>query len=451
MSVTNSISRRPLTRSSIRRFWPKSTTIVITVDLHWREICHGIVEYEGTGTDEMNCFQLEFDRCSNGQCISREFLNADPYNRDCLDRTDEDQFHQVSHRWTRMVECHRDPSFLCEETASYQRPASLLCEDGQLNYLLNGIHSQCANKRDNLFYQLTWQHTSYYHLSYWCWSFLHCLTFQLSHFSCQTLCEHGADRCSNSVVSRCDPRKASVIFPRFFFLPSGVRLGYWTNPTVLYDRLEYVVTPNFTCYDADRCPSIPANFSLDNRTCFHNEQITLDQLVRLFHSCRSTDRLHKASDCSHSSLDSCPNSSKCISKHRLLDGISDCPATLVVMNAFRRTLTKWSVYQSIELMMDVSIVLVGEGVRHADAKLTKTTFFKLQSSTFYSYAIQTVSSPSRARLPTSSEVDWAWFCHRAVPIGVGLNRTARCLCPPSNFGLRLLDEDSIVPSSEQFS
>ena len=632
--------------------------------LDWREICNGRVDCEETGIDEMNCFQLELDRCaedqyrcSNGQCIPREFLNDDPYNPDCLDATDEDQFHQVSYQWARMAQCYRDPSFRCEETAYYQRPASFVCGDGQVDHLFIRIASRCANRRDELLHEVIWQRaSSSYHLSSSCWSFVHCLTFKPAHLGCQRLCEHSTSRCSISIGSRCDPKKDAVIFPLLFLLPSDVRVGYWTNQTIVFNIFEDLVTPNFTCYDADRCPSLPANFSRDHLTCFHNENIDLTELIRFFHSCRSVDRLHKASDCAHSSLYSCPKSSKCISKHRLLDGIIDCPggaderypdsaqldptarfsctsekkwlsraalrdgiaqclggedershihqlgvfAKLCNGNPYlldeengtdETNCTEWPCnnlytrcdgmwtcpdgadeldcdpqlpcypgghecispvtyeviclpvnrtgdghvdciggtderqfcreefaqrrdrryrcwneslcvppgdpgdtvrecrFDRIEKILDgrggLVIEMLWTDVRHADEELTKPVYFKLHSSTFYSYEIQ-ITPPERVLLRSPlrkrSEASWAWFCHRGVLVHIGLNRTARCLCSPSYFGLRcqfqsqrvsvtlqldkecagscreiyafvlrLLDDDSVVHSSEQFS
>ena len=201
----------------------------------------------------MNCFQLEFDRCSenqyrcsNGQCVPRGFLNADSYSLDCLDATDEDQFHQVSYRWIRMVKCHRDPSFTCEETR-WIVPSS-----GRATRLLLS---------SSLFTIET-------------------VSFQLSDALRQTRDGSLFHLCCQSMWSTEGLRDLSSVLFSSPWCPFGV-LNEWNGTLGQKGR----------CRDTD----------------FHLLR------CRLFHSCRSTDRLPKVNDCSHSSLSFCPNSTEFIS------------------------------------------------------------------------------------------------------------------------------------------
>lgn len=50
----------------------------------------------------------------------------------------------------------------------------------------------------------------------------------------------------------------------------------------------------------------------------------LDYMTVLFHTCLSVDKTGNETDCFHPSLFHCPITSKCISKHRLLNGVMDC-------------------------------------------------------------------------------------------------------------------------------
>lgn len=66
--------------------------------LDWREICDGTVDCLN-GIDEINCLELEITRCNEneyrcyqGMCILEQFLNDSPYNPDCLDSSDEDDY-----------------------------------------------------------------------------------------------------------------------------------------------------------------------------------------------------------------------------------------------------------------------------------------------------------------------------------------------------------------------
>ncbi|CAF3663052.1 unnamed protein product [Rotaria sordida] len=83
--------------------------------------------------------------------------------------------------------------------------------------------------------------------------------------------------------------------------------------------------------DADDCTKDPTfrceeshhYHVLRNFACGDGQEI-FDQLIRLFRTCLFVDESGNETYCRHSSLFHCPGTSKCISKHRLLDGIDDC-------------------------------------------------------------------------------------------------------------------------------
>ena len=66
---------------------------------------------------------------------------------------------------------------------------------------------------------------------------------------------------------------------------------------------------------------------INNLTCLEIRRMGIsrfDQLIRLFRTCHFVDQSGNETHCRHSSLFHCPGMSKCISKHRLLNGIDDC-------------------------------------------------------------------------------------------------------------------------------
>ena len=65
---------------------------------------------------------------------------------------------------------------------------------------------------------------------------------------------------------------------------------------------------------------------MDHLVCFNNRNMTFTTLWSMFHTCLPMDPAYSVEFCSQSSsLYLCPNTTKCISKHRLLNGILDCP------------------------------------------------------------------------------------------------------------------------------
>ncbi|CAF4247016.1 unnamed protein product [Rotaria sp. Silwood2] len=106
-------------------------------------------------------------------------------------------------------------------------------------------------------------------------------------------------------------------------------------PDRLVDGFLSFVKPNFICFNPKECPVFTksaVDIVLNNGlTCCPSSELTNKSsfiinkvgaaVEKLFVRCTTTGI---EESCSHRSLFHCPVSMKCISKHRLLDGISDC-------------------------------------------------------------------------------------------------------------------------------
>ena len=309
--------------------------------LDWREICDGIIDCLRSGIDEIGCFQLEANeceqdeyRCHNGMCIPEQFFNDDFFNPDCLDATDENDDKDRIHRYTRGSECYKDPAFRCEESNPFSSQANFASGDGQRRNigLRERIESttlrylQCRNYRDTLVLESALLDTEYSNMTKECWALMNCITLRRPDVTCKYFCESQVYPCHLSIASKCN-HSGYVIFPIVPILQGHVKSGYWANKTIIHRSPEYIILPHFVCYSTRRCPFLTPDFMMDDLTCLtieSNGSKSFNQLIWLFHTCLSVDQTENEISCSHPSMFHCPNTSKCISKHRLLDGIEDC-------------------------------------------------------------------------------------------------------------------------------
>ena len=119
-----------------------------------------------------------------------------------------------------------------------------------------------------------------------------------------------------------------VIFPRYPLLDGHIRFAYSTNKILRRTYLDRLIPmPSYICFDTNRIPFLPGNVLIDNFTCMniesqnlsHTNIITLSRI-----SLPTIDLYNNGTHCQHPSLFRCPDTSKCFSKHRLVDGRVDC-------------------------------------------------------------------------------------------------------------------------------
>ena len=125
-----------------------------------------------------------------------------------------------------------------------------------------------------------------------------------------------------------------IIFPEYPILFGLFQFVYFTNRTIMDLRND--IRPDLICFNASRCPRLlscsidtamrhngyhccQANTLIDEKfnSLYDSTTIFEDLIVRCLTI--GTDK-----NCSHPSLFHCLLSSKCISKHRLVDGTKDC-------------------------------------------------------------------------------------------------------------------------------
>jgi hypothetical protein len=308
--------------------------------LDWHEICDGRIDCFGDGIDEINCIELEMNecekneyRCRNGMCVPEQFLNDNPRNPDCLDRTDENDEGLFNFEEGDFEKCTSDPAFRCEESHHFHLVRNFACGDGtemyfkyneripvQDSFLDEGV---CSNGRYDILYYSVLLNTEHSNFSSDCWQLLISAAFGINHNS-TFLCSRNQNFAS--VRSKCN-HSNYVILPVLPILQDNLQFGYWANRTFPCQFFSEKQLPDFICYDTQRCPLFLFTFMINNLTCLDVKKmgiISFDQIIRLFQTCLFIDESGNKTHCRHSSLFHCPGTSKCISKHRLLDGIDDC-------------------------------------------------------------------------------------------------------------------------------
>ena len=277
--------------------------------LNWREICDGKQDCLN-GADEQDCRQLEMNecaddeyRCSNGQCIPWEYYRDDTNKAECLDQTDELPYPND--------ECYQNPRFECEEHSCRPGVEDFPCGDGECVSEDFG----CQNGRRSFLPSNFCTNTTLCALG---------LYDLVDDEWCRLYCSE-----SNCLKDSC------AMIHEFRYLP------------LLFGHIRYVVSnetahsshasqPDYICYDTRLCPHLPApTLYFNNFTCHQLNKLVLryadlsdtrgaiSRLKSIFQGCLTID--NGGYLCSSSSMYQCINSSKCISKHRLLDGVRNCP------------------------------------------------------------------------------------------------------------------------------
>ncbi|CAF0959222.1 unnamed protein product [Adineta ricciae] len=283
--------------------------------LDWREICDRKMDCLD-GSDELHCWQLEINECSaneyrchNGQCIPKEFFHDIQLNPDCLDRTDEsirnDDYPDF---------CSRDPSFRCEEHTCRPGKTEYPCGDGQCTAEMDTrFGAGCQNGRHNPL------------LNNLCSYAMACL-MHMDVPWCDGFCTD-----TNCTLKHCPDVYEFPLGPILF---GHVRLMFQNAEREI--ESSEVLLPNYVCYNENLCRDfLPFTVQFNGSTCRYFHQLGFDEtsysdpedLVRdikeRFRPCLVTSI--SETNCHHSVMYRCFNSTKCISKYRLVDGINDCP------------------------------------------------------------------------------------------------------------------------------
>ncbi|CAF4069640.1 unnamed protein product, partial [Rotaria magnacalcarata] len=293
--------------------------------LDWREICNGRIDCFNNGVDESQCFELEINecneneyRCYNGICIPKMLLDDSFQAVECLDGSDLWVDHDCPSAYI------RNSIFECTEYACRPDEGQFSCGDGQCVEDFD----KCQNGRHILLAQsLSVQG----YLPYDCWIAVVCLskiTDQVNGVSCEQFVN------LSQVLGGLETCEFPVQFPTIPVFLGHVRFLYHPKQ-ILNISLESTLMPEYVCYDEQLCDFLKPTFYHGNLTCRYGYEMGLESDVAVsdwksiinlikphFRGCITRHYHNITSD--YSSLYTCKNSSKYISKYRLIDGISDC-------------------------------------------------------------------------------------------------------------------------------
>jgi hypothetical protein len=307
--------------------------------LDWSEICNGQVDCLDGGFDEEHCWQLEINqckdneyRCRNGQCIPESFYQD--YKRvliaDCIDTSDEPPSYSHVEEF---CQSHDKPSFACEDMSCKGEPLTSSCVKKRADLLMETMYSS----KDNSIFQN-------------CWSAFKCLLkFTNSEYSsCAEFCKH--DACIEIIRNTCPDM---LYFPNVPVLFGNIYFAYRKNDLQEWNSLNR--WPLYICYEKSQYDdffiNVPKIF-FNNMICVHSEPFLSPRILEYFPvSALHIDSIHElyglvkryhltfnytSAICNKPNMYQCVRSSKCISIHRLLDTVSDCPymddENITVMN-----------------------------------------------------------------------------------------------------------------------
>ena len=292
--------------------------------LDWREVCDGRIDCIDGGADEAQCFELEMNecneneyRCHDGLCISKEFLEDE--NIYCLDRSDRQKGNLIGSIF--------DGSIIFDWKFYSCKPGyeQFSCGDGQCV----ADFDQCNNTRHLMLKESI---SIQGNLSYTCWMMMICLTKildQINGTSCNQFLQ------SIHISDYLETYEDLIQFPIVPVLFGHIRFLYRLKG-ITDLNIDVSLTPDYICYDQQLCDFLKPTYFHKNYSCRKSHEFdfnwnikpknwtSLIQVVeRYFRKCLTRYPNNKNYS-HHPSLYCCKNSSKCISKHRILDSISDC-------------------------------------------------------------------------------------------------------------------------------
>jgi hypothetical protein len=295
--------------------------------LHWNEICDGKVDCIDGNYDEEHCWQLEIHQChdneyqcSNGQCIPITFFKDDPNIADCLDQSDEEIRFELS---------GYDESFLGEPSFKYEDVICPEIRNSANDYLIRW----CPNERKYSLLRAMFSIKPNLLLNE-CWSAMKCIMRMptISTSVCTKLC--AGKICDNIIQNTCPD---IIYVPAVPVVFGHVYLAYKKEKAqIMVGRPAH---PQYACYNTKLL-----HLPIDNETLlpFNNTACRDPPEARFFaiqrgqsweYYIRQTYRslwkfqsltYNDPEVCNRSNMYQCFNSSKCISKSRLYDGVADC-------------------------------------------------------------------------------------------------------------------------------
>jgi hypothetical protein len=312
------------------------------VCLDWREICDGKAQCLA-GEDEEMCNELEINECTDdeyrchfgGQCIPLAFVLDGKTSMDCLDGSDESEGTGNLKASKIKPPCVTNPTFDCEERTC-RLGYSFSCGDGQCSRdsTVHAIHSNCANRRDQLMNHAILSSLDLI-LNINCRQLVFCL---FKHFfntinECNIVYEHFRNISSNELLDKHCSSKWLVL-PVAPIIYSFFQFVYMTNRS--FTEFMNMSAPDLICFDPQKCPRL-LSYAIQtemktNLACVRIVDMISENRFDAFrfwetHLKTISEHCFKIGtkrSCSHLSLFHCARSSKCISYHRLVDGLKDC-------------------------------------------------------------------------------------------------------------------------------
>ena len=262
--------------------------------LQWSEICDGKIDCLKNGMDEDYCWKLEINeceeneyRCTNGQCIPFGFFRDDHLIPDCRDGSDEIVQNNYKRSYYRNVEqtFHWEDIVFRPDNATTPASLTTSCLAEQSFLLLKAQFLRTDNSIDET-----------------CSTTFKCLTNIIFEDDPEEKHKHTTKQiCPNS----------SILFDHLAFV-------YVKNNSILIDKqCDGLLKSHFILFLSNLTCIRPED---NNNSCVYASLIPRDER---FWKCNSIIN-NNSKVCHRPNMYQCINSSKCISIHRLRDGIRDC-------------------------------------------------------------------------------------------------------------------------------
>ncbi|CAF1371545.1 unnamed protein product [Adineta ricciae] len=294
--------------------------------LQWNEVCDGKRDCFN-GEDEQNCSIFEFFecnddyRCLNGfHCVPKEFTMD--FSLDCTDGSDEQVYTICSSKLF---------PFECSDVHCGWE--SFSCGDGEcIEFQFNSNDpddEHCENQRDWYYIQnlLIKSET----MNEDCWTSVLCLFGLEKYFPFDiTKCVRKLNECTELI---------RFPFTKYLYLNYHVYFLYEKETSM--NKTRNMINPDYICYDGQRCSKVcsqnrtimdgihtccPIKFRKSFRksewaNLYSSVSGVFDkQCLSIYYPELDSNRTNNCSN----SLFHCPNTQKCISRHRVFDGVPNC-------------------------------------------------------------------------------------------------------------------------------